>query len=130
METFSHNTAKELRIAGYQTTALFGSELNTDDMRRLLPEQNQFLWEGHYKTLVEMYGFPAWDEPLAPSLVFLQSCLALNEKEAQPLLRRGALGVVGSPTRNYSGSGGAFSLAFFDALLYEDQTLGGALRQA
>jgi hypothetical protein len=54
----------------------------------------------------------------------------LNEKEAQPLLRRGAFAVVGSATRNYSGSGGAFSLALFDALLYDDQSLGGALRQA
>src|SRR5205807_1951365 len=35
-----------------------------------------------------------------------------------------------SSTRNYSASGGAFSLAFFDALLYDNQTLGGALRHA
>src|SRR5262249_8904388 len=31
--------------------------------------------------------------------------------------------------RVYSGTGGAYSLCFFDALLYDDQTLGGALRQ-
>jgi hypothetical protein len=46
------------------------------------------------------------------------------------LLQRGALGIVGSSTRTYSASGAAFSLAFFDALLYDDQTLGGSLRQA
>jgi hypothetical protein len=61
--------------------------------------------------------------------MFLQSCLALNEVETAPLLRRGALAVVGASTRTYSGSGGAITLAFFDGLLYEDQTLGGALRQ-
>src|SRR5262249_56029896 len=38
--------------------------------------------------------------------------------------------VVGSWRRIYSATGGAFSLAFFDALLYDGQTVGGALRQA
>jgi hypothetical protein len=38
--------------------------------------------------------------------------------------------VVGSSTRTYSGSGGACSLSFFNALLYEDQSVGAALRQA
>ena len=38
--------------------------------------------------------------------------------------------MVGSSTRTYSATGGAFSLAFFDALLYDEQTLGGALREA
>ena len=33
-------------------------------------------------------------------------------------------------TRTYSGSGGAFSLAFFNAMLYENRPLGGCLRQA
>ena len=33
-------------------------------------------------------------------------------------------GVVGSPSRNYSASGGAFTLAFFDALAYEHQSIG------
>jgi hypothetical protein len=60
----------------------------------------------------------------------LQSCLALNEAEAKPLLQRGAIGVIGSSTRTYSGSGGAFTLAFFDAMMYDHQSLGGALRQA
>ena len=73
---------------------------------------------------------PDWDEPVVPSFVFLQSCLALTEEKAQPLLRRGAVGVVGSPVRTYSASGGACSLAFFDALLYDGQSLGGGLRQA
>jgi hypothetical protein len=128
MEVFSRNTAQELRNGGFETEAVFRNDVTGDKLRRLLPEQNVFLWEGHYKTLMEKYGFASWDEPLRPSLVFLQSCLALNEDEAAPLLRRGAFAVVGSATRNYSGSGGAFSLAYFDALIYEDQTLGGALR--
>jgi hypothetical protein len=38
--------------------------------------------------------------------------------------------VVGSSTRTYSASGGACSLAFFDAILYDGATLGGALRQS
>jgi hypothetical protein len=129
LETFSRSTAKELYNGGYQTAAMLGSEVNKDDLRRLLPEQDIFLWEGHFSTLRD-YGLADWDEPLRPSLVFLQSCLALQESKALPFLQRGALGVVGSSTRTYSGSGGACSLAFFNALLYEGQSLGGSLRQA
>jgi hypothetical protein len=67
---------------------------------------------------------------MKPSLVFLQSCLALVEPEAQPFLRRGAVAVIGSSTRTYSATGGALSLAYFDSLLYEKRSIGDALRQA
>jgi hypothetical protein len=130
LEAFSRNTVQELRNAGYETTALFGKEVNPDDLRRLLPEHDVFLWEGHHNPLIIDYAFPTWDEPLPPALVFLQSCLALKESKAGPLLNRGAVGVVGSSTRTYSASGGACSLAFFDALLYDGESLGGALRQS
>jgi hypothetical protein len=115
---------------GYQTTALFEKDVSKNDLRRLLPEADIFLWEGHHNTLIREWELPDWDEPMAPSLVFLQSCLALMEAKAQPLIQRGAVGVVGTSTRTYSGSGGAISLAFFEALLYEDQSLGSSLRQA
>jgi hypothetical protein len=130
LETFSRNTAKELRNRGYQTASLFGDRVTKEEVRRLLPEQDIFLWEGHHSTMTRDYGLPDWPEPLQPSLVFLQSCLALCEPEALPLLERGAIGLIGSSTRTYSASGGACSLAFFNALLYEKQTLGGSLRQA
>jgi hypothetical protein len=129
LEMFSRHTAREMKNCGYDTTALFENEVKADDLRRLLPEADVFLWEGHYKTMVDDFKLPTWNEPLRPSLVFLQSCLALNEAETQPLFRRGAVALVGSSTRTYSGTGGAFTLAFFDALMYEDQSLGGALRQ-
>jgi hypothetical protein len=130
LETFSRNTAKELRNAGYDTTVRFGRTTSGEELRRLLPEHDLFLWEGHQSTLIRDWSLPDWDEPLPPSLVFLQSCLALQDWKAQPLLRRGAVGVLGSSTRTYSASGGACSLAFFDALLYDRQSLGGSLRQA
>jgi hypothetical protein len=130
LETFSRNTAKELHNTGYETTTRFGQDLSKDELRQLMPEQDLFLWEGHHNTLIKEYALPEWDEPLPGSLIFLQSCLALMEAKAQPLIQRGAIGVVGSSTRTYSGSGGACSLAFFDGLLYEHQSLGGALRQA
>jgi hypothetical protein len=130
LEAFSRNTARELRNAGYATTTFFGKEVNGDDLRRELPWHDVFLWEGHHNPLIKDYGMPSWDEPMPPSLVFLQSCLALREWKALPLLSRGAVGVVGSSTRTYSASGGACSLAFFDALLYEGQPVGAALRQA
>jgi hypothetical protein len=130
LEAFSRNTVKELRNAGYQTTARFRHDVEQDEIRRLLPEADIFLWEGHHGTLVREWGFPTWDEPMRPSLVFLQSCLALKEAKVQPLLNRGAVAVVGSSTRTYSASGGACSLAFFNALAYEDQSLGASLRQS
>jgi hypothetical protein len=130
LETFSRSTAKEFLNGGYQTTTLFGSEVTKDRVRRLLPQQDIFLWEGHHNTMAREYELPDWPEPLPESLVFLQSCLALCRPEAFPLLERGAVAVIGTSTRTYSASGGACSLAFFDALLYEHQSLGGALRHA
>ena len=130
LESISRNTAKEFHNRGYDATALFNNEVNPEKLRSLMPEQDIFLWEGHYRTMVDRYGMPKWNEPLPPSLVFLQSCLALNEAETRSLFDRGAIALVGSPTRTYSGSGGAFTLSFFDALLYEERSLGGALRQA
>lgn len=130
LEAFSKYTTRELRNCGYETTALFGDDVNKADVRAQLPEHDIFLWEGHHNTLIRDYGFPEWNEPLPPSFVFLQSCLALTEPKVQPLLQRGSIAVVGSSTRTYSASGGAFSLAFFDAFLYEQQSLGGSLRQA
>jgi hypothetical protein len=130
LETFSRNTAKELRNRGYETTALFGDQVTKDDLRRLLPQQDVFLWEGHHSTLIKDYALPEWTEPLQPSLLFLQSCLALQDYKAQPLLERGALCVVGSSTRIYSASGGAFALCFFNALLYDQHSTGSSLRQA
>ena len=130
LETFSRSTAKELGNAGYETKTLFNHDVTRDELRRLMPNFDIVLWEGHHNTLIKDWEMPDWDEPMAPSLVFLQSCLALMESKAQPLMQRGAVAVIGTSTRTYSASGGAMSLAFFDALLYEDQTLGGSLRQA
>src|SRR5262249_46785570 len=130
LETFSRNTTKEFRNAGYDTTALFGPNVKGEELRKLLTEHDIFLWEGHHNTLIRDWDMPTWDEPLPPSLIFLQSCLALKDYKTHPLLSRGALGVIGSSTRTYSASGGACSLAFFNAMLYDDQTVGGSLRQA
>lgn len=130
LESISRNTAKELKNRGYDATTLFHNDVQPNVVRSLMPEQDIFLWEGHYRTMVDRFGMPRWNEPLRPSLVFLQSCLALNELETRPLFDRGAIALVGSPTRTYSGSGGAFTLSFFDALLYEDRSLGESMRQA
>jgi hypothetical protein len=130
LEVFSRNTAQELRNAGYEVTALYGKDVTGPDLRKRMVGQDVFLWEGHHNTLIKDWGFPGWNEPLPPTFVFLQSCLALKDYKVHPLLGRGAIGVVGTSTRTYSGSGGAFSLAFFNALVYEGQSLGGSLRQA
>ena len=130
LETFSRNTIEALRDAGYQTTTLIGSQVSRDEVRKQLAKHDLFLWEGHSGTLMNDYEFPTWDEPLPATFVFLQSCLALTEARASSVLSRGAVAVIGSSTRTYSGSGGACSLSFFNALLYEDRPVGEALRQA
>jgi hypothetical protein len=130
LETFSRTTALEFRNAGYQTTTLFDKALTAESLRREMPRHDIILWEGHHNTLIRDWRMPDWDEALPNSLVMLQSCLALQETKAQPLLRRGAVAVVGTSTRTFSASGGAMSLAFFDALLYDHQTVGASLRQA
>ncbi len=130
LELMSRHTTRELADAGYRTTLMAGKSVKPAAIRAALPKSDVFVWEGHYKTLVDDYGFNEWDEPLPPSLLFLQTCLALNEKEAGPLLTRGAVALVGSSSRVYSATGGAFSLAFFSAARHDGQTLGGSLRQA
>jgi hypothetical protein len=130
LETFSRTSARELQTAGYQTASLIGDQLSAGQLRRRLPEADVFLWEGHHNTLIKDWGFATWSEPLRPSFMFLQSCLALTEDKASPLIERGALAVVGSSSRIYSATGGAFSLSYLDAVLYEQQTLGGGLRSA
>jgi hypothetical protein len=130
LEAFSRVSTRELTNRGYQTTALLSDTLSARQLRARLPEADVFLWEGHHNTLIKDWGFVAWDEPLRPSLMFLQSCLALTEEKASPLFDRGAVAVIGSSSRIYSATGGAFSLAYLDAVLYDGQSLGGALRQS
>jgi len=130
LEMFSRSTARELAAAGYQTTTLLGDDASADDVRRLLPRQDLFLWEGHHSTLIKDFGFADWSEPLPPSFHLIQSCLALTDTKTHHLFERGALAVAGSSTRIYSATGGSFALAYVNALLHDRQSLGGGLRQA
>jgi hypothetical protein len=130
LETFSRTSVRELESCGYQTTSLIGDQLSPGQLRRRLPEADVFLWEGHHNTLIKDWGFATWTEPLRPSFMFLQSCLALTEDKTGHLFERGAIAVVGSSSRIYSATGGAFSLGYLDAVLYDGQSLGGGLRSA
>lgn len=130
LETFSRGSALELKNAGFEVAAFFGPDCTRSELRRLIPDQTLFLYEGHHSTLIRDYEAHLWKEPLSPSLIILQSCLALSEDKAGPFLERGALAVVGSSTRTYSGSGGALALSYLDALVHEKQTLGQGLRHA
>jgi hypothetical protein len=130
LETFSRTSVRELQNRGYETTSLIGDQLSPGQLRRRLPEADVFLWEGHHNTLIKDWGFATWSEPLRPSFMFLQSCLALTEDKTAHLFERGALAVVGSSSRIYSATGGAFSLGYLDSVLYDEQSLGGGLRSA
>jgi hypothetical protein len=130
LETFSRNTIEALHQAGVETTTLIGNKVSRAEVRKQMPLHNLFLWEGHSGTLMNDYEFPTWEDAVPPTFVFLQSCLSLTEPRVSSLLNRGAFAVLGSSTRTYSGSGGATSLAFFNAVLHEDRPIGDALRQA
>lgn len=130
LETLSRTSVQELHNAGFDVTAFIGREAERPEVRAVLPQQTIFLWEGHQSTLFRDYEAHLWSEPLKPSLVFLQSCLALEESKALPFLTRGAVAVLGASSRTYSGSGGALALSFFDGLVHEKQTVGAALRHA
>lgn len=130
LETFSRHTSVELKNAGWDVTALYNKQVTPEALRKRMVGPDLFLWEGHHNTLVKEWGFTKWDEPMPPTFVFLQSCLALMPEKVEPLLSRGAVGVLGTSTRTYSGSGGAFSLAFLDGCVYENRSTGDSLRQA
>jgi hypothetical protein len=129
LETISRNTANEFRNAGYQTTLLTGGQPNQQNLHQLLPQNDIFVWEGHHMMIMAGLG-PQGNQPLRPSLIFLQSCVALQEANAMPLLERGAVAVIAPGSYTFSASGGAFCMAYFDAMFYDGKTLGGALREA
>jgi hypothetical protein len=129
LETISRNTVNDMVNGGFKTDAFFNRQGNRGAVQRLLPEADLFLWEGHLGTL-NGYGVVHMHQPLRPSLVFLQSCLALTETNAWAFLDRGAVGVIGSPVRTYSATGGALTMAYFDAMVYDGESVGGSLLQA
>jgi hypothetical protein len=63
-------------------------------------------------------------------LVVLQSCHSLSAPLAERIFDLGGVGFVGSTTSIHSASGGAFIKTFCDGLLYQDDTVGEALRDA
>jgi hypothetical protein len=74
-----------------------------------------------YTPLEQLAGLP---------VVVLQSCHSLEEPTNRRILDLGGVGLVGSTTNVYSASGSAFVKAFCDGLLYRNQTVGEALRDA
>jgi len=130
LEAFPRNTALELSQCRVQADILFGNEASKDGLRKVLPAQT-FSSGRAPQHLIKEYGVHEWTEPLRPALVFLQSCLALTERQgANPFLQRGAIAVVGSSTRTYSGSGGACALAFLTPCTTTAPLWAGSLRHA
>ena len=83
LETFSRNTVRELRNCGCETTAVFGKDADGVKLRQQLRHHDIFCINHVAITLIIDWKFPEWDEPLPPSLVFLQSCLALKEEKVR-----------------------------------------------
>ncbi|MFO0801256.1 MAG: C25 family cysteine peptidase [Gemmataceae bacterium] len=131
LETFSRNTGREMENAGCKVTSMFGRfTLTETQARQAMTENDYFIWEGHNGTVRGRFGVGRFQDPMRPSIAFIQSCAELNAQVAGPLLDRGAVAVIGTPNRMFSGSGGAYVLAFSDALAYDGMTVGQAMRHA
>jgi len=131
LETFSRNTGREMENAGCKVTSMFGRFTMTESQaRKAMMEHDYFIWEGHNGTVRGRFGVGRFQDPMRPSIAFIQSCAELNAQVAGPLLDRGAVAVIGTPNRMFSGSGGAYVLAFSDALAYDGMTVGQAMRHA
>ncbi|HEX4609841.1 MAG TPA: hypothetical protein VH092_16710 [Urbifossiella sp.] len=131
LETFSRNTGRELENAGCKVTSMFGRfTMNETQARKAMTEHDYFIWEGHNGTVNGRFGAARFHEPMLPSIAFIQSCMELNPQIAGPLQDRGVVAVIGTPNRMFSGSGGAYVLAFSDAMAYEGMSVGAAMRHA
>lgn len=62
--------------------------------------------------------------------VLLQSCSSMSDYYTDPYFDAGAVAVIGSVTPIHSGSGSSFAKAFCNALLYQTNRTGEALRFA
>ncbi len=131
LETFSRNTGREMENAGCKVTGMYGRfTLNETQARKAMTEHDYFIWEGHNGTVRGRFGVGRFQDPMRPSIAFIQSCAELNAQVVGPLLDRGAVAVIGTPNRMFSGSGGSYVLAFSDAMAYDGMDVGAAMRHA
>ena len=63
----------------------------------------------------------------SPALVFMQSCSSVDNYEEMKAIKAGAIAYVGSTCSVYSASGAAFTKVFFDAIIYDNKSVGEAL---
>jgi hypothetical protein len=87
----------------------------TQEWNENLPE------EASKEGIQHLEGFP---------LVVLQSCNSLDDSIAQQIFTSGGVGIIGTATNVHSASGSAFIKAFCDGMLYRNDAIGEALRDA
>ncbi len=131
LQCCSQQSAAELEAQQVTTRQWFGpANTHAPGVRADLPMADLFVFEGHQETLTDTWKFSDWNEPLRPGLTILQSCRSLQANTVLPLFKRGMAAVVGTSTRTYSASGGAFATALINGLLQKGVSLGAALRRA
>ena len=119
---------KEFYRENHQNMAIWKAALASDlviyeghiNQLYLLGESDDDNAEDHDKFELPFFDF-------LPFLI-LQSCNSLRDPEK--LLTRGITGIIGSSTRVHSASGSSFIKAYLDGSLYQDLTVGEALRDA
>jgi hypothetical protein len=151
-ETVSRITSEEFKNCRIQVDELFGKTGNTPEGMAAAKVANLIIYEGHVNHEFLLHDPPtpepaSSDNPEAtPPKVFpqtrfagpmdglpvvvLQTCQSLEPEAFDRMHELGGVAMLGAATRVHSGSGSAFVKAVCDGVLYRDDTLGEALRDA
>lgn len=128
-ETISRSTVSDVRNADVPVRAEFQTRVTPEVIRDAMQRAGTVVWEGHVRDLtLKQDGGIAVER--TPPFVVLQGCSTLDRSDPFVLLERGTEAMVGTTASIYSASGSAFARALFDALLYDRDDLGTAVRDA
>lgn len=131
-ETISRATVNELRnfkLKGKEFyRKVFKNKINEAAVKTGL-----IIFEGHNDTL-DALDYREKNGTYIPAnyvnnpFLILQSCNSLGD--AETIFEQGAIGMIGSSTRVHSASGSSLIKAYLDSILYQNATVGEALREA
>jgi hypothetical protein len=109
--------------------ARYRDQITPAAIQEAMERADLLVWEGHARDLtLEERGGIAVER--TPPTVVLQGCYTLDRSDPFILFERGTQAIVATSAAIYSASGSAFARAFLDAVTYDGQDLGTAVRNA
>jgi hypothetical protein len=94
-----------------------------------LQSADVLVWEGHVRDLA-LAAQGGVTVERAPPFVVLQGCSTLDRSDPFILLEHGTQALIATSAAIHSASGSAFARALFDSLVYDQDDLGTAVRDA